>query len=56
MQPLANHKEDDFLNREKDELIAQRSNEYSSPKILGEIHKNNWLIQLHHPLYVQFFH
>ena len=45
MQPLANHKEDDFLNREKDELIVQRSNVYSSHEVLCGIHK--YLIPLY---------
>ena len=40
MQYLANHKEDNFLNKKKDEFIVQRSNIYSSPEILSRIHKN----------------
>ena len=40
MQPLTNHTEDDLLNNEKDECIVPRSSMYSSPEILGGIHKN----------------
>ena len=40
IQSLANHKEDNFLNKEKDEFNFQRSNVYSSPEILSGIHQN----------------
>ena len=40
IQPLANHKKNNFFDVEKDECIVPRSNVYSSPEILGGIHKN----------------
>ena len=40
MQPLENHKEDFFLNKEKYEFIVQRSNVYSSHEVLCGTHKH----------------
>ena len=40
IQPLANNEKDNFFDVEKDECIVPRSDVYSSPGILGKIHKN----------------
>ena len=41
IQPVANHQEEYFLNKEKKNgFIVKRSNVYSSPEILIENHKD----------------
>ena len=40
IQPLSSHQEKDVFETEEDECIIPRANMYSSPEILGGIHKN----------------
>ena len=40
IQPLSSHEKEDLFELEKDECIIPRSNVYSSPEIVGGIHKN----------------
>ena len=40
IQSVANHNEKNFMHNEKDEIIIETSNVYSSSKILGGIYKN----------------
>ena len=40
IQPLSSYQENDIFETKEDECIIPRANGYSSPEILGGIHKN----------------